>query len=316
MLFAPLPGIAAQDYRQSMRTFVIRISAYAKAKNSDFAVIPQNGQELMVHETGDEDEPATEYINALDGAGQENLFFGYRADNRPTPKKETDYLIRFLDTAKKYGTTILVTDYCSTPKKMGGSYAKNRKKGYVSFAAPERELDIIPDYPDPVPGANSRDMKRLSDIRNFLYLINPSRWDSKKAYLEALWKTDYDLLIIDSFLEDAAGNPVMLTPGDVELLKTKKNGGRRMVVSYMSIGEAEDYRYYWQEGWIKNPPAWLAEENRRWPGNYKVRYWDRAWQAVILGSPNAYLDKILAAGFDGVYLDIIDAFEYFEESGH
>ena len=31
-----------------------------------------------------------------------------------------------------------------------------------------------------------------------------------------------------------------------------------------------------------------------------------------MGSPDAYLDRILAAGFDGVYLDIIDAFEYFE----
>ncbi|MCX5769013.1 MAG: hypothetical protein NTZ09_01885 [Candidatus Hydrogenedentes bacterium] len=33
----------------------------------------------------------------------------------------------------------------------------------------------------------------------------------------------------------------------------------------------------------------------------------------ILGGPDAYLDRIITAGFDGVYLDIIDAFEYFEE---
>jgi cysteinyl-tRNA synthetase len=35
---------------------------------------------------------------------------------------------------------------------------------------------------------------------------------------------------------------------------------------------------------------------------------------VLFGSDDAYLDRILAAGFDGAYLDIIDAFEYFEEN--
>lgn len=44
-----------------------------------------------------------------------------------------------------------------------------------------------------------------------------------------------------------------------------------------------------------------------------VRYWEEDWQSVIYGSDGSYLRKILNAGFDGVYLDIIDAFEYFEE---
>jgi len=80
----------------------------------------------------------------------------------------------------------------------------------------------------------------------------------------------------------------------------------------MSIGEAEDYRYYWKAEWKTNPPSWLAEENPNWPGNYKVRYWNEDWQNIIYGNNDSYLRKILDAGFDGVYLDIIDAFEYFE----
>jgi len=35
------------------------------------------------------------------------------------------------------------------------------------------------------------------------------------------------------------------------------------------------------------------------------------WQAIIF----EYEDRILNAGFDGVYLDIIDGFEYWEENG-
>ncbi len=99
--------------------------------------------------------------------------------------------------------------------------------------------------------------------------------------------------------------------------------GHKAVLAYLSIGEAEDYRFYWQEGWDADhngqpdtgAPVWLESVNPDWEGNYKVRYWDPAWQAILFGSPASYLDRILAAGFDGVYLDIIDAYEYFEGQG-
>jgi len=44
-----------------------------------------------------------------------------------------------------------------------------------------------------------------------------------------------------------------------------------------------------------------------------VAYWDESWQQIIYGNNSSYLKKILDADFDGVYLDIIDAYEYFEE---
>ena len=80
----------------------------------------------------------------------------------------------------------------------------------------------------------------------------------------------------------------------------------------MSIGEAEDYRYYWDSDWEPGHPSWIEEENPDWPGNYKVKYWNSSWQDIIYGNGDSYLQKILDQGFDGVYLDIIDAYEYFE----
>ena len=42
-------------------------------------------------------------------------------------------------------------------------------------------------------------------------------------------------------------NGIAFTFNEIIALKTKKNGGQRLVIAYMSIGEAEDYRFYWQE---------------------------------------------------------------------
>ncbi len=126
-------------------------------------------------------------------------------------------------------------------------------------------------------------------------------------------KLPVDLCVIDYSAdgEDATA----FKPADTQRMKTRPDGGRKRLISYMSIGEAEDYRYYWQKSWetAATRPAWLDNLNPDWEGNYKVRYWDPAWQAVIMGSPQSYLDKIIAAGFDGVYLDIVDAFEYWRD---
>ncbi len=87
---------------------------------------------------------------------------------------------------------------------------------------------------------------------------------------------------------------------------------------YFSIGEAESYRFYWQEDWLpENAPSWLGPVNPEWPGNYKVRYWEDGWRAILMGTTagpdESYLDRILDQGFDGVYLDIIDAYYYWSE---
>ena len=47
-------------------------------------------------------------------------------------------------------------------------------------------------------------------------------------------------------------------------------------------------------------PEWLDSVNPNWDGNFKVRYSDPDWQSILFGGEGAYLDRILAAGFDGV----------------
>lgn len=296
------------DYRQEMREFVIGISDYAKSMNPDFQVIPQNGIELVSTNGAENGLPDTSYLEAIDGNGQEDLFYGYTQDDKATPAGDNAYLISFLNISKSAGNTILVTDYCSTPSKMDDSYTRNSANQYVSFAADRRALNDIPGYPHPVHGENNGIITSLSGARNFLYLINPDQFATKADFILSVTATNYDLIVMDLFFED--GTP--FTSSEVDQLRSKANGGKRMVISYMSIGEAEDYRYYWLPEWNSQKPSWMDAENPDWAGNYKVHYWDPEWQGIIYGYDTSYLRKIIEAGFDGVYLDIVDAFEYYE----
>jgi cysteinyl-tRNA synthetase len=118
----------------------------------------------------------------------------------------------------------------------------------------------------------------------------------------------YDLIVIDYGFDRR--NATAFPREVVELMRRRPGGGKRLMLAYLSIGEAEAYRYYWQNNWRAAPPEWLGPENPDWPGNYLARYWDPGWGAILYGSPNAYLDRILAAGFDGAYLDGADKFEH------
>jgi cysteinyl-tRNA synthetase len=139
-----------------------------------------------------------------------------------------------------------------------------------------------------------------SDVNDFVYQLQRARPDR-------IGETAFDLVVVSI---GAAGN----SPEVIPALKHSA-GGDKIVLCYMSIGQTENYRFYWDPDWPKNPPAWLDEPDGVWAGDYWVRYWQPEWQAIIYGSPKSYLDQIMALGFDGVYLDRVDAYWYYEEQG-
>ncbi len=119
--------------------------------------------------------------------------------------------------------------------------------------------------------------------------------------LETLSKYENTIFVIDYSKDGSEGN--RFTKEEVLRLK---NSGSNIVLSYMSIGEAEDYRWYFKD----LNRGLLIEENKDWQGNHRVKFWQQEWQEIFLGD-QGYLEKIISvSGYDGVYLDIVDAYLY------
>ncbi len=232
------------ESKQKMREFVIGISKYAKAINPNFNIIPQNGIELVSKDGQSLNQPSTEYLNAIDANGQEDLFYGYDNDDQKTPTATISYLKGLLNLSKSAGKKILVTDYCSTPSKMNDSYLQNNKAGYVSFAASQRELNVIPNVPATIYQENNAVVTSMGQVKNFLYLINPDNFATKTDFIKAVTATNYDLIIMDFYFHDGSE----FTATEVNQLRNKANGGKRLVISYMSIGEADVNRQYLSSG--------------------------------------------------------------------
>jgi cysteinyl-tRNA synthetase, unknown class len=141
-----------------------------------------------------------------------------------------------------------------------------------------------------------------------LALRNVKTWDYQlqHANLDRLAQSSSDMVVMD--YARSWGDKVPYSRADVERVRRRADGRPRLVIAYLSIGEAEEYRPYWRAEWKQNRPAWLLPENCRWPGNYLVKFWMNEWKQIMFAGQESYLARIMAAGFDGVYLDRIDAY--------
>ena len=124
------------------------------------------------------------------------------------------------------------------------------------------------DLYESIHGYNTENIDSLNQVKNFLCLLNPEKFKDINQYFEFLKNTDFDLLLIEP-----SHNGIFFTKEQIKQLKTKKSVGKRLVIAYFSIGEAEDYRNYWNKLWNKKRPEWIVAENPAWKGNYIVKYW-------------------------------------------
>jgi len=150
--------------------------------------------------------------------------------------------------------------------------------------------------------------------------------------VDALVASHYDMLVLEPVRTDWSSDDKFFdTRTMVARLKRSKASDsvhRKLVIAYLNIGQAEDWRWYWtwSTKWncrLPLPDDWpdyiLSCDPDGWTGDYPVAYWDEDWKDVMvygrgLGDDPARdyssaIDQALQDGFDGVYLDWVEGYE-------
>ena len=160
-------------------------------------------------------------------------------------------------------------------------------------------------------GAEALRLQRLAAVKT---------WGAQLGgvVLDTLAAAPHDLLVIDATAGLALDRP--FRKEEIDRLKKKPDGGRRLVLGYLAIGEAQLGRAdYYDEAYEKeDAPDWLLSENARGRGNRIVKICHEGWQRTIIGDDDgrslynsveaAPLHRLLELGFDGVVLDRVDAY--------
>jgi cysteinyl-tRNA synthetase len=114
--------------------------------------------------------------------------------------------------------------------------------------------------------------------------------------LEALAAAPHEVAVIDLARD---GGDDYFTADEITALKDSGT----TVYAYFTMGSIETYR--------PEHPAVADTDivlNRwgDWPDEYFVKYWDQRWWDLVM---RPRLDQAMAAGYDGVYLDVPNAYE-------
>jgi cysteinyl-tRNA synthetase len=213
---------------------------------------------------------------------------------------ERNFMIEKIKPYKK----IFVSDYISNNNESNDAYDRIYSLGYLCFVRTKKNYDYK-EIPSKIPYENDSDISDINCVQNFLYIINFEKFATKNEVIQAIASTNFDLIIMDLFYD---GNE--FTALDLKKLKTKANGGKRLVISYVNIGAAEKFRYYWRSEWNSKKPSWITKKYKGYKDEYWVKSWAKEWQDIIYGNNNSYVKKIIDAGFDGVYLDNVEAYYY------
>ncbi|MEZ6004911.1 MAG: endo alpha-1,4 polygalactosaminidase [Planctomycetota bacterium] len=122
------------------------------------------------------------------------------------------------------------------------------------------------------------------------------------AGMNALVASPFEMVVIDPIANVLGSESYDIA---AEVARLQQSGKR--VFAYVNIGEAEDWRSYWQAEWDLNLPSWIAgEDSGGWDGNYPVYFWNAEWQAILADS----LAQVADWGFDGIFMDWVEIYEY------
>ena len=312
-------GALAADYREQMRALIIKISRFTRRVNKDFIVMTRGGLELIEKVSGGEEDAArsaaTTYIRSIDGVLLHNLFFrppGANAEAGQTDATVREENLRLAKLGQENGLQIWVTDFATNEDTAKKSYELNKTNGFIPFTVEKsgRSFDRIPAYPARPISENSNSIIGLKSARNFLFMNNPSRFDTQDDMVEALRTTNFDALVLDVF--DRTQNP--FTKKNVRKLQLKKIGSRRLVLAVMNISTADSSHYYWKPGWTIGNPRFIGSPAPGTPDRHLAQYWDRAWHDILTGKPDSYVYGIAKQGFDGVVLDGVENFRLYESA--
>ena len=311
---APITGglSTAVDVQSEMRMFIQNVAAYARSQNPRFLIVARGGLELLSKRNLADDTlraPARTYMRSLDGLMVDAMFVGRPAIGQQTDEGFAERMHSFVNMAQSNGLRILTLDLAREPRVVDAALRAAAKEGYAPAVvhAPVAELTELPPYPSRPFNENPKSVLSLKDVRNYAYIANSSGYGRQDEFALKLHGTNYDLIIVDVF---HGRQP--LSRRAVETLKYKKLGAKRLVLARMNIGAAASYQFYWQQGWREGSPSWITAPMPTDPDRFFVEYWRPAWQDLIFGNPNSYVFGLVRQGFDGVVLEGLNTFKFFE----
>lgn len=110
-----------------MVELVVALAKAAHARNRNFLIIPQNGEELLSD---------ARYLAVIDGIGKEDMLYGDRGNDTPNTPERVARAERNLAPALAAGLPVLAVEYVRDASKRSQASRRLADLGYVAYLGP------------------------------------------------------------------------------------------------------------------------------------------------------------------------------------
>jgi len=153
----------------------------------------------------------------------------------------------------------------------------------------------------------------LKDVQTWAYKIQGMETNDYE-----LMRTHFDMYVIEPMISDpfTADFDITNLIGRIREFNKTYYGKDPLILAYIDVGQAENWRWYWQEGWEPESvyqADWVTDvDPNDWTGNYPVAYWYDEWYNICIygTNGNSHLLTTLNYDFDGIYMDWVEGFTH------
>ena len=324
ILDMPSPPANIPNYRNLMRDNIDMLVGYAQARKPDFQIILHEGADILYK--GLWEYHLSGYKNAF-AQGEDKSDPSFLSED-PTQIPEEYQLKNNVNDSffKKIDAIFFNNLYC-TPRRLDKELLKTGIRLGAISQCPNAEsydkavtlsvkenilfygfLNISTAFgyiaDQPIINENAQNIYTVKEASNISFLLDNSRYKTREELIRDVRKSNYDIVVVDPIFHDGS----IFTPEEVNAMKYKKSGQRRLVIARQNITEAFAKDYYWHEEWNKRPPSWIKRASLVNKDGYIVEYWQEEWKKII----SQYFRGIVLSRYDGVFLTGINNHHYFE----
>lgn len=314
------PPVNIPNYRQEMRNNIVMLSDYAKSHNPDFKILVHGGQDLLKKDLWEYHLEGYNEARRLGYDAKDPTFLAKIKELSPEFQtigtqarvymKKIDgivlnnYFCHPHDFSPSENLKLISIDRCESEEDLDEAIQDSVGSGALLYAFISPKFAFKDIKNQIIINENAKNISSLEQAQNIIFILDTSQYKEKENLIEDIRNSNYDIVVIPAFIN---GTP--FNKEEINSLKFKKNGTKRLVIAAFNISETDDNQYYWNPLWQIGSPSWLKRLSFVDKNGILVEYWNSEWKNII----SKYFKGIVDLDFDGAFLTGLENYQYFEK---
>lgn len=320
-----IPPRHIPNYRKALRNLFISLATYGKNIHKNFQILIHEGQYLLNKSLWEYDLESYNKIRRNKKSIKDSTFLGFDIPEEDDDDNTPSYINDFINVIDGIAVNnhycggnpldslihtrelpVFALEKCADEKAMDKAIMQSFADKNIIYPFLYTEQAFKKLHHQLIINETANSISKLKEARNIGFLLDDETYEEPFMVLNEIRNSNYDVIVIHPFFHKKKP----YSKEEVDAMKFKKNGGRRLILAQYNISETSEQDYFWKKKWFKKLPDWIVEKSPTNTDSYIVKYWDPEWKIIA----SRYFKGIVDSGYDGAFITGLENHLVFEEN--